>query len=113
MSRQAPSAQSQSGYTERLDDDLTLRTAAHEDDVERIAVFNAAIHGAELAPMTRSLLRDYPGMEPADQVYVENADGEIVSALCLIPWTWNYEGVRLARAKWASSARSTATAGAG
>ncbi len=95
MSRQAPSAQSQSGYTERLDDDLALRTAAHEDDVERIAVFNAAIHGAELAPMTRSLLRGYPGMEPADQVYVENADGEIVSALCLIPWTWNYEGVRL------------------
>lgn len=67
---------------------FTLRTPAHKEDVERLAHFNACIHGAELAPTTRDLLLNHPDMEPLDQVFVENNTGEIVSCLCLIPWAW-------------------------
>lgn len=81
----------QSPYTEQIGPELTLRTPASKDDVNRIAEFNASIHGQEVGPFTRSLLMDYPEMEPADQVYVENEEGEILSALCLIPWTWRCE----------------------
>lgn len=85
----------QPGLSETLGDGLNLRTPASEDDFERIAAFNAAIHGPEIAPFTLRLLRDYPGMESQDQVVVENDQGEIVSALCLIPWTWRCEGASL------------------
>jgi hypothetical protein len=80
---------------ETVDDELTMCTVRDRGDVERLAEFNAAIHGPELAPMTRSLLLDFPGMEPEDQVFIQNADGEVVSALCLIPWTWSCEGTPL------------------
>lgn len=88
-------AQPTTPYAEAIGEGLTLRTPAAREDVERLAAFNAAVHGAILAPMTHRLLIQHPDMEPADQVYVENRDGEIVSALCLIPWTWNCEGARL------------------
>lgn len=40
--------------------------------------------------MMRSLLVSHPEMEWADQFFVENEAGEVVSALCLIPWRWRY-----------------------
>lgn len=75
-------------HVEPIADDFTLRTPAHLDDVERLARFNARIHGPELAPTTRDLLLHHPDLEPRDQVFVENDQEEIVSCLCLIPWTW-------------------------
>jgi len=80
---------------EPLEDGLTIRTLTQREDVDRVAEFNAKIHGPTIAPFTRSLLLDYPDMEPEDQFFVENAEGEVVSALCLIPWMWNCQGTRL------------------
>ena len=82
-------------YDEPLPGGLRLRTPATTGDVERIAAFNAAIHGPELGPMTHNLLLRHPHMQPLDQVFVENEAGEVVSALCLIPWTWSCGGALL------------------
>lgn len=75
---------------EPLGDGFTLHTPATLDDVTRVSAFVASVFGPEVGPMMRSLLVRHPAMTWADQFYVENAAGEIVSALCLIPWTWRY-----------------------
>ncbi len=55
------------------------------------------IHGEEIvAAMTRSLILHHPHTRPCEWPYIEDeATGQIVSALCLIPWTWQYDGVTL------------------
>jgi hypothetical protein len=81
-------------YTETLSDGLVLRTAADEHDVERVAALNGAIHGRGIIPMTRNLVLHYPGMTGRDLVFVEDErTAEVVSSLCLIPWTLRYDGV--------------------
>ncbi|HSN75693.1 MAG TPA: GNAT family N-acetyltransferase [Anaerolineae bacterium] len=75
---------------------LVMRTAAGQEDVERVAAFNGLIHGPELAVCVRRLLADYPGIEGRDVIFVEDtATGEIASSLLLLPWTLRYGGVRL------------------
>ncbi|MBX2997012.1 MAG: GNAT family N-acetyltransferase [Caldilineaceae bacterium] len=75
---------------------LILRTARNEEDIERIALFNGVIHGAELIPAVRGLAAHYPDMEYADWVFVEDeTSGEMISSLCLIPWTLRYGRVDL------------------
>lgn len=78
---------------------LTLRTARNRDDIERLAQFNGLIHGPELIPAVYGLANDYPGMPHDDWIFVENEDGEIVSSLCLIPWTLRYGSVDLSVAE--------------
>lgn len=83
--------------TVALSDGLTMRTVACEADLERVAVFNGLIHGSGVAPMTRNLFLYHPNTRPRDLVFVEvGQTGEILSSLCLIPWTWHLEGVSLA-----------------
>lgn len=82
-------------HIESIDSEFTLRTLAGADDVERLALFNAKVHGAELAATTRDLLLRHPALEPLDQVFVENGAGEIVSCLCFIPWTWRMGRARI------------------
>lgn len=79
-----------------LPDGLILRTARDEEDIERLAQFNGVIHAPYLIPTVRRMAAHYPGMEYADWVFVEDsATGEIVSSLCLIPWTLRYGRVDL------------------
>lgn len=73
-----------------LDGEFTLRTPATLDDIDRIDAFASSIFGVEVGPMTRNLLTQHPEMTWDDQFFVENGAGEIVSILCLIPWTWRY-----------------------
>jgi hypothetical protein len=76
-----------------LDHGLVMRTAASQDDVERVAAFNGLIHGSELAVTMRRLLRDFAGMDSRDIIFVEDAaTGEVVSSLVLLPWTLLYGG---------------------
>jgi predicted N-acetyltransferase YhbS len=83
-------------YRQPLADGLVLRTAADERDVERVAAFNGTIHGPGVASMTRNLLIHHPHTRGSDLIYVEaGRSGQVVSSLCLIPWTWRYEGVDL------------------
>jgi hypothetical protein len=83
-------------FTHNLGQGLVMRTAASQDDVERIAAFNGLIHGSELAVTMRRLLRDYASMAGRDIIFVEDAaTGEVVSSLVLLPWTLRYGGVPL------------------
>jgi len=83
-------------YRQPLQDGLVLRTPAGERDVERVAEFNGAIHGAGVGTMTRNLLLHHPHTRGRDLPFVEDEhSGQIVSSLCLLPWTWRYEGVEI------------------
>jgi len=81
-------------YRQPLENGLVLRTAADERDVERVAAFNGTIHGPGVASMTRNLFVHHPHTRGGDLIFVEDGrSGQVVSSLCLIPWTWRYEGV--------------------
>jgi hypothetical protein len=79
-----------------LPDGLILRTVHDGRDIERLAVFNGIIHGPELSSVVTGMSKHYPGMEPADWVFVEDPQsGEVLSSLCLVPWTLRYGSVDL------------------
>jgi hypothetical protein len=87
-------------YRQELGDGLVLRTAAGGQDVERVVQFNGTIHGSDAAVLTRNLLLQHPDVWRRDLVFVEQegsggSPGRVVSSLCLIPWTWRYEGVQI------------------
>jgi predicted N-acetyltransferase YhbS len=85
----------QTPHEQPLPGGLQLRTAASVEDVERVAAFNAQIHGAGVGPMTRALFLHHPATRGRDLVFVEDKDGTVVSSLCVIPWTWSVAGVAL------------------
>jgi GNAT superfamily N-acetyltransferase len=73
-----------------------MRTAADERDVDRVAEFNGLIHEPLVAAMTRELFLHHPNTHLEDLIFVEDErNGQVVSSLCLIPWTWRYETVRV------------------
>jgi len=87
-------------YSQPLGDGLVLRALAAPFDpaeVERLALFNAAVHqDPQVAALTRGLTLHYPAARPEHWLIVEDtATGQIVSSLCLIPWTWRYADVAL------------------
>lgn len=81
-------------YTTALNDGLTLRTATG-DDVARLAEFNGLIHGPEVTEMTRRLLVEHPHVTGRDFIFIDDAAGQVISSLCVIPWTWSYDGTVL------------------
>ena len=83
-------------YREELPNGLILRSVANAADVERLAAFNSTIHGTGVADMTRELILHHPDTRPEHWLYVEDSSkSEIVSSLCLIPWTLHYGEVTL------------------
>jgi GNAT superfamily N-acetyltransferase len=83
-------------FRQPLQDGLVLRTAAGERDVERVAAFNGAIHEPGVASMTRNLFVHHPHTRGGDLIFIEDGhSGQVVSSVCLIPWTWRYEGVEI------------------
>lgn len=83
-------------YRRPLGDGLVLRTAASETDVERVAQFDGAIHGESITPVTRALFLHHPNTSGRDLIFVEDeGTGQVVSSLCVIPWTWRYEDVTI------------------
>jgi predicted acetyltransferase len=83
-------------YQKELTDGLVIRSVADEADVERLAAFNGTVHGAGVAGMTRELILNHPDTRPEHWLYVEDhKTEEIVSSLCLIPWTLHYSEVSL------------------
>ncbi len=86
----------QTPYRASLGNGLSMRTAADESDVERVAQLNGTIHGPGVAGMARSLALHYAGMSGRDFVLVEDEHvGQVVSTICLVPWTMCYEGIPL------------------
>ncbi len=88
-------------YSRPLGDGLVLRSLASPADVERLATFNAAVHKDEhAASLTRGLALHHPDSRPEHWLIIEDAaTGQIVSSLCLIPWTWRYADVTLRSAE--------------
>lgn len=83
-------------YRQPLGDGLVLHIAADERDVERVAEFNGTIHEPANASMTRHLFFRHPNTQWEDLIFVEDeGSGQVVSSLCLIPWTWRYETVSI------------------
>ncbi len=79
-----------------LGNGFILRSLADGQDVERLASFSGTIHGEGVAGMTRELILHHPHTRPEHWLYVEEqATGQIVSSLCLIPWKMRYEEVEL------------------
>lgn len=85
-----------STYRRTLDGGLLLRAVENAEDVERLAAFNGLIHGSGVVGMTRELILSHPATRPEHWLFVEEqASQTIVSSLCLLPWTWQYQGVTL------------------
>jgi predicted N-acetyltransferase YhbS len=83
-------------YRQPLEDGLVLCTVADEDDLARVAAFNGAVHGQGVAAMTRRLFQHHPTTRGRDLIFVlDQHSDQIVSSLCLIPWTWRYEGIEI------------------
>ncbi len=88
--------QNSTPYQQRVGEHLILRTARDERDVERVAEFDGSIHGPEVTTMTRNLYLHHPKTSLHDLIFVEDEQsGQVVSSLCLIPWTWHCEGVEI------------------
>jgi predicted acetyltransferase len=84
-------------YCQEMGKGLVLRTAATASDVERVARFNGVIHGESVVGMTRNLFLHHPNTNGRDLIFVEDQrNGDVVSSLCIIPWTWRYEDVQIA-----------------
>jgi GNAT superfamily N-acetyltransferase len=81
---------------QRLDDHLVLTSVSTMDDVDRLAEFNGLIHDAHVADVTRALILYHPFTRPEHWLFVtDEHTGQIVSSVCLIPWTWRYGEVEL------------------
>ena len=83
-------------YRRELGSGLTVRSVADAQDVERLAAFTGTVHGSGVADMTRELILHHPHTRPEHWLFCEDqTTGQIVSTLCLIPWTMRYEEVTL------------------
>jgi hypothetical protein len=83
-------------YRHALGDGLALCSLAGEEDVERVAEFDALIHGAGTAPTWRAWMTAHPHARPEHWLYIEEqATRRVVASLCLIPWRIHYAGVEL------------------
>jgi len=78
-----------------LGDGLTLRSVANETDVERLAAFNAHIHGASVEGMIRNMIVHHPHTRPEHWLFIDDEAGRVLSSVCLIPWTLRYGSATL------------------
>jgi len=73
-----------------------MRTVANEEDVERVAAFNAIIHNESVGETVRRICYHHPSIRPGDFIFVENEKtGQVVSSLSCNPWRWRYDGEEL------------------
>jgi len=85
-------------YRKTLKNGLVLKSIASERDVERVATFHDVIRDwdVDVADVVRELIMHHPNTRPEHWLFVEEEETEqVVSSLCLIPWTWCYEGVEI------------------
>jgi len=73
-----------------LENGLTLRTLSSPEDLPRLARLMGDVFGPEVDRWAKRMFPVYPGLEPADIFFVEDAAGEVVSTLTLVLWTLRY-----------------------
>jgi len=79
-----------------LGDNLRIRAAETDGDVNRCAAFNARFNGAYEGATYRLLHTGRPYFSRGRSLYVEDArNGEVAATACLIPWDMDYGGARL------------------
>lgn len=79
---------------------LLLRSVAGPEQIERVAAFDALIHGDETGPTWRALMTDHPHVAREGWLFVEEqATGRVVASLCLLPWRLQYAGIELRAAE--------------
>ena len=87
-------------YHHPIGDNLVLNSIRDLADAERLATFNAHSFGEDVGALSRALMFQHPTARPDYWLYIEDlTSGDIVSSLCLIPWTWRYEDVTLRSAE--------------
>lgn len=80
-----------------LGDQLELRSAQSDEEIERVAAFHGGIHGPGVVDLARALMRDHPQTSRPDHwLYVaDTAADQVVAGLCLLPWELRYGPVTL------------------
>lgn len=80
-----------------MSDNLILKTVSTDHDIERLHAFNDHIHGQGVGGLSTALIRQHPtASDRHNWPFIEDTDtGDIVSTLCLIPWTLRLEDVEL------------------
>ena len=79
-----------------LGNNLILKSIENDADIDRLAAFNAHIHGPDVFEMTRALILNHAPARPEYWLYIEDElTRQIVSSLALIPWEWRYADVTL------------------
>jgi hypothetical protein len=77
-----------------------MASVAGPDDVERVAAFDALIHGAGSAPTWRAWMSLHPHAAPENWLFIEErATARVAASLCLLPWRLRYGGVELRAAE--------------
>ena len=83
-------------YQRDLGNGMVLKSVADERAALRVAEFDGVIHDPGVRDMAHELILNHPNTRPEHWLFIEDEPaGQVVSALCLIPWRWRYEGVEL------------------
>ncbi len=74
-----------------------FRHALEADDPKKLKeLYGSAFHDEDVAGFADTLLHHFPGLDRRYWYVAEDEkSGKIVSALCLIPWTWMMNGIPL------------------
>lgn len=87
-------------WSRDLDSGLRMRAVGGLEDIERVATFDALIHGAGSESTWRTWMREHPQIQPTDWLLIEEqATSRIVASLCLLPWRIHYAGIELRSAE--------------
>jgi GNAT superfamily N-acetyltransferase/N-acetylglutamate synthase-like GNAT family acetyltransferase len=80
-----------------VDENLVLRAARDDADVEKVIAINAEVHGPNEGHMLRHwLYAGHPRIRRADWLFVEDVrTGQAVATLSVMPVTWRYGSVTL------------------
>ncbi len=84
-------------YSKKLHNGLVMKSISSKEDVESLVSFNRLIHGEESdARLIRTLIMEHPYSKPDYFIFIEEeSDKKIVSSLCLIPWIWQFKGIKI------------------
>ena len=75
---------------------LELFEATTKQEIEKLAKLSTAVHDESVGLMTKALAFHHPMSAKIHWLaYREKKSGDLVSTLCLIPWTLRYRGIQL------------------
>ncbi len=74
-----------------------IRRATKDNDDKRLkSLYGAVFLTEDVGGLAEVMYNHYPGMKKESwYIAEENASGQMVSAIALIPWTWKMKGIRL------------------